>query len=257
MKNLRYDLHHAQRVIFDTWGDRVNIKSKSLFKFGRNTDLGTSEETVWVRGGIETYATGNTINQVSSSDNSDTQEIKIEGHTISGSELSFVSQTITLTGQTPVTLTTPLYRASRLFNNDNTDFAGEVYGYESGGTVTAGVPQDATKIHVEASGATNQSLKASTSISNSEYWIITSGIFSVNRTQTRTVDFKIKIREFGKVFRVISPIITVQSTQGTIEVIFNPPLIVPKNSDIIINAISSGTGTTVDAGLNGYLAIVR
>lgn len=238
-----------------TYGDVVSVveKKKSLLKYGENTDLDTTEETVWLRGGIETYATGNDIDSISSSNAGDTQTVTIEGHTMSGGELTFVTQNATLTGQTPVTLTTPLFRSTRIFNTGSTDFAGTIYIFESGGTVTAGVPQTEADIHLQA-GDDNQSLKCATSLSNQDYWIITSMACSVNRQNSRAVDFRLKVREYGKVYRT-KYTLAVHSNGGTAEVVFNPPLIVPPNSDMRVDATSSGASTVVSAAVNGYLAI--
>ena len=44
-----FNLKHAEDVIFSTFGDKVSIdyKRKTLYKFGRNPDIGTSFETIW------------------------------------------------------------------------------------------------------------------------------------------------------------------------------------------------------------------
>jgi len=235
----------------------VRDKSKSLIKFGRNNDVGTTEETVWAQGGKETYATDNDIDSISSSNAGDAQSVVIEGHTLSGSDLTFVVQTATLNGQTPVTLSTPLYRATRVYNDDSTDFAGDIYVFESGGTVTAGVPQTATDIHLKVlAGDDNQSLKCATSLSSQDYWLLTGAYIGVNRQNTRSVDFRIKVRRFGKVFRTIVPPLAASNESGTRFVPFDPVIIVRPNSDVRIDATSSGTATGVSAGLQGYLANV-
>lgn len=148
----------ALAAIQEQYGDIVSVdaKKKSLLKFGRNPAVGTSFETIWNTGGDETYPTSNSIDKISSSNDGDTQEVVIEGHTIdSNGELTFVSQTKTLEGQTESALDTPLARCTRLYNNDSTNFAGTVYIYEDD-TVTAGVPQTAAKIHLTVSAGKNQ-----------------------------------------------------------------------------------------------------
>lgn len=99
-------LTHAVNEIESTYGDRVSIelKEKSLIKFGRNEDVGTTEETVWLVGGDETYPTTNAIDTIVSTDAGDDQQVIIEGHTISGNDLTFVTQTATLNGTTNVSL---------------------------------------------------------------------------------------------------------------------------------------------------------
>ena len=44
---------------------------------------------------------------------------------------------------------------------------------------------------------------------------------------------------------------------GTIELLLDPYIIVPKNSDVRMRATSSANNTEVEAGMNGYLAIVQ
>lgn len=194
-------IQQAINVISSTYGDDVSVdtKKKSLLKFGRNDDVGTSEEMVWLLGGYETDAVGNSIDTISSSNAGDTQEVVVEGHTVSGSDL--------------------------------------------------------TKAHLSTDGSNNQSLKCGTSISSTDYWIVTNGVFSVNRQNSRSVDFKLQVRLFGKVWRTQFPF-SVHSTGGGSEVTFDPPLIIPKNSDMRVVAISSGASTGVEASVNGYLAQV-
>lgn len=241
-------LAHAIAEIESAYGDRVSVdtKRKSLIKFGRNDSVGTIEEMVWLLGGMETYPTANTIDTIASDNAGDTQEVVIEGHTISGSDLTFVTQTVDLNGTTDVSLPTPLYRASRLYNNDSTDFAGTVTVSDS----------NAVTNHLQTSGNNNQSLKAATSISSQDYWIVVGAVFSVNRQNSRSVDFKLQVRRVGKVFRTRFTA-SVNSTGGSVQVDFEPHLIVPKNSDVRVTATSSGSDTGVDATLKGYLAKVE
>lgn len=240
------------------YGHEVSIieKNKTLLKFGRIDSLGTSFETIWVQGGNETYATGNDIDSISSSNSGDTQTVTIEGHTISGSDLTFVVQSVTLTGQTTATLSTPLYRATRMYNTGSSDFAGDIYVYESGGTVTNGVPQTSADIHLKCLIGSNQSLKCATATSSVDYWIIDLITVSVNRQQTRSVDFRVQVREFGKVFRTILPPIGCNSESGTIIIPLKEPLIIKPNSDVRVIAASSNTGTGASASLHGRLAII-
>ena len=131
----------AIREILGTYGDRVSVesKNKTLLKFGRNDNVGSSFETIWQVGNDESYPTGNDIDIVVSDDPADTQDIVIEGHTRDGNALTFVSTPYTLTGTTPVPLDPQLYRSTRLFNDDNTDFAGNVT-----------VEDDGTSVHLRA-----------------------------------------------------------------------------------------------------------
>ena len=241
-----YMLSRAIAQIEADYGDTVSIidKNKTLRIYGKNENLGETEEMVWLQGGIENWATTNSIDIVVSTNVGDTQEIVIEGHTISGGDLTFVTQTITLDGTTNVDLTTPLYRANRMYNNDSTDFAGTI-------TVEDSV---SSETHLQA-GEDNQSLKAATSISSADYYIITQLIVAVNREHSKSVDFALKIRKYGKVFITVFPI-SCSSSAGTTTVLLDVPVIVPKNSDVVFFASSSGPHTVVEATMVGYLAIV-
>lgn len=224
----------------------VDVKAKGLTKFGRNDNIGNSAfETVWLLGDHESYPTGNDIDIITSTDGSDDQEVIVEGHTLSGSDLTFVTQTATLDGTNNVTLATPLYRANRLINNGATDFAG---------TVT--VEDNGTSSHLSTDGTNNQSLKCATSLSSQDYWILTGVSVGVNRQNSRSVDFRLQVREFGKTFRTIFPISS-HTNSGTIFIPFDPCLIVKPNSDVRMIAQSSGTTTGVSAAIHGHLAIIQ
>ncbi len=248
-----YWTEYAIKEISSTYSDTVAVKNKTLLKFGAIDSLGTSEEMIWQQGGIETLIATNAIDTVSSSDAGDTQDVTIEGHTISGSDLTFVTQSATLNGQTKVVLTTALARASRIYNNGNTDFAGNIYVYEDD-TITAGVPQTAAKVHLKT--ARNQSLKAATSISSVDYYLITNFHGSVNKKTTGIVDFRLQIRRSGKVFRDVV-LGSSASTGGNLDLEFKPYIIAPKNSDIRITGTGSTTNIAASAWINGLLSLIQ
>lgn len=237
-------IYHAIRTIKNTYGEDVFVKPGGLTKFGRNDDVGTTRETVSLSGD-ETYQTSNTINTIVSTDIGDDQEVIIEGMTIDGSgDFTFVSQTATLNGTTNVSLTTPLARTTRLFNNGATDFAGTVSVFVDGGTT-----------HLITDGTNNQSLKCSTTIANFDYWICTGVRVGVVRdaVQQRRVDFNFSIREKGKVFRTRDTF-QCSTEQSQTFTPLSPCIIVPSNADFRMMATSSGTTTAVNATVYGYMA---
>lgn len=247
-----FHLHHALEVIGETYGAKTYYKNKTLIKFGRYESLGTSYETVQGIGGNETYLTDNLILYVSSSNTGDTQSISIEGHTIDASgNLTFVVQYITLQGQTSVALTTPLARMTRIRNAGATNFAGTIYGYEND-TVSSGVPQTSTKIHIIA-GAGNTSEKCSTSVSSDDYWAITALTSGVLKKTSASVDFKLQIREKGGVF-IDRFYIPSSQTNNLSRIELNPPMPAPANSDVRMVARASTTAVEVVAQISGYLA---
>lgn len=251
-------LERAIAQILADYGDTVSVveKNKRLVKFGVNPNVNTTQEMVWSQGGIEVLPTsGNPIDTVSSSNAGDTQDIVIEGHTLSGSELTFVTQTVTLNGQNKVTLATPLYRANRMYNNDNTVFAGDVYAYQDG-AISGGVPNTAADIHLKADADNNQSLKCATSLSNTDYWIITGVTIGVNRSASRAVAFDLQIKEFGKVFRT-RVFASGSSENGSQYLPQDPCLVVPKNADVRVLCTSTGSTTGCETTIHGYLAAIQ
>lgn len=110
-----YKIKHAQDIILADYGDIVSVdeKKKDLLKFGRNTNVGTASTgyTIWATGADqanETYVATNTnsIDSISSGASGDTSKsLVVEGHTESGGNKTFVSQSVTTNasnGQTRV-----------------------------------------------------------------------------------------------------------------------------------------------------------
>ena len=265
-----YGVVHAMQIIKDVFGDNVNPKPKSLFKFGRTINTAGSQAKTTIaefQGGSastvfnETFATSNSVDRIVSSNASDMQPVTIEGHTLTDGNLAFVSQTVTLNGQTPVALSTPLARCNRLFNGDGSNLVGNVYVYDStlAGGVTAGVPntEAATKCMITA--GFQQSEKGATSISSSDYYVITEIFGSLNRSSggAQDVQLQIESRQIGHVFLPKTCFFSVNS-QGNQAFSYEikPPVIIPKNSDLRMVCYGSAADLRVTAGFNGYLCLV-
>lgn len=253
-------LVQAEREIQALTGDVVSIdrKAKSLIKFGKSADLTADTlETVWTVGGNESYVTGNTIDYISSSSASDTQTIKLECHTVEGtgvnSKFTFLIQEVTLNGQTPVALDTPVARVSHAYNSNGTEIVGRVTVYENT-TVVGGVPSDATKIHIDIPQGLQGSFKGATTFSDTDYYVLTGGFGSVSKKQDANVDFYLEVREAGGVF--IQRAAVSASTGGPWDIELDPAVIIPKNADVRITA-DSGTNNAIVFGVfKGYLAKV-
>ena len=254
-------LVQAEREIQSTFGDVVSIdkKAKSLIKFGRTSPLSTNSfETIWTVGGNEVYVSGNTITHVSSSSALDTQEVTIEGHTVSGTgfdqEFTFVVQNIVTNGQTPVALTTPLARTSRMYNNNGQELVGRVVVYEDT-SVVGGIPSDQTKIHIDIPAGFQSSFKAATTFSNEDYYVLTGAYGAVSLKQTAAVDFYLEVRLPGKTFRQVA-LFTASSSGGAFNLEFDPSIIIPKNSDVRLRCESSSNNAVAFGVFKGYLAKV-
>lgn len=256
---LRSDaLRQAVDEIINTTGRDVFVKPKTLRKFGTHDNLSATElETIWEVNSNEVYVSDNLINRVSSSHANDTQPIEYEGHTIDGDgNLTFVGGLlVTLQGQTPVELPTPVARHTLAINRGSTELNGDVYFYQSTATVTAGVPQETDLTHNKISGTASPpqqtAQKAATSISQHDWWIITDWSASVRVKQDTRVNFYLEVRDKGGVFRVIS---TIAATAGqTFNRNYQPHIIVSPNSDVRVRAIAAATGAEVSSEINGYL----
>ena len=253
VNNLSPFLQHAEREILKTYGDKVSFakKAKSLHKFGNNELLtNAGYQTVWQTGGDEVYVNDNLIDTIVSDSPADIVNMKIEGHTVTGTgenqQFTFVAYEVTTNGTTPVTLPTPLARVGRLYNNNGVPISGTITVTDSG----------TGNIHVTANVGDEQSLKAATTFSNNDYFALTEWTVGVSNKQAANVDFRLQVREAGKVFRTVSEL-TSSTGGGEGEIKYDPPLIIKKNSDIRVIAISSIASDTAAYTLfKGYLAEV-
>ena len=252
-----------EREVLSTFGDTIKVsdKAKTLRLLGVNVAASTAKETVWFPGGSETYVTTNAIDTLSSSSASDTdQVIRVEGHTVVGTGLSavytFVSQLApVLTGQTKVVLATPLARVSYIHvHGVGSVPVGDIYVYEDD-TITLGVPDTPAKIHQKIEAVHSNGEKAATTLSGTDYMLITHASFGVSKGASASVcDFVIEIREPGENFLHYYQA-TVSNTNAAYTASIDPGIIVPKNSDVIITATASAT-IPVSAMFAGYLATV-
>lgn len=264
-----YEVHPlalAMREVESTYGDKVSPyeKGKSLLKFGRNSDMTLDTlETIWELGGNETYVPfdgTNPIDKASSSNSGDNAVIRYEYHTQAGTgantEFTFGIGQFTLNGQAKVDLPVACARVSRAYVVSGT-LNGDLYIYEDG-SLTAGVPQDLTTVHITILGSLGQtqSYKAATTFSNTDYFIATGGFVSVNRKQAGGVDFQLQVRQVNSVFRPVARIALESSAQDTVQISFLPYAIVPRNADIRVVGVSSASGVEADAAIQGYLASV-
>ena len=270
--NDKWERYFIEQVRSD-FGDNVSFfdKMKPLRKFGQtsNADADTRTTVAHFQGTVinETFATDNTITHVVSDSASDTGAILIEGHRLVGGSLDFVVQTPTLNGLTPVALDTPLCRATRGKDARTGSFASPVSGgfvgniavYDSAasGGVVSGVVQTAaaTKMYIQA-GVT-QSEKCATAISNSDYWAIKAMYFGGGKGNASTVTANgyPEYRQDGGPWLPleVEPVIRSGGDQDFFAV-FEPFLIVPRNSDFRFAAISNTNDSELYANVLGMLA---
>lgn len=240
----------------------VEAKAKSLLKFGYNPNVGTdaTRHTVWYTGKYdahETYADQNVnpIDSISSSNASDTEVMSVEGHTETDGNKTFVVQTPTLDGQNRVALSTPLNRVTRIKHAQQsaTNLAGEIYCYQNT-TISSGKPVDTTKIHLTIPAGENQSQKCSTSLSSTDYWIVTKiSAGYLEKSGTNFADVRLEKRPSGGVFVPVSRGVTI-STGREDDKKFAPYEIIAPNSDVRLTALASATSQAINGDIDGYLA---
>jgi len=240
----------AKLEILETYGHNTRQGRKSLHKYGRATSLGTAETEINALNKNETYVSDNLISHVSSSSADDTHAVLYEGMTISGGELSFISDSVTLQGQTKVALPTPVVRSTRA-QSPLSDLAGDVYFYEDD-TVTGGVPDTTSKQHNLILIGDNTTLRAGTSTSSNNYLLINKIYAYINKQTNGTADIRLKIRSLGGAF--VTVFVGGISKDSSLKHDFGPFLIVPPNSDIYLTAKCSTTNLEISAGFVGHFA---
>lgn len=249
----------AIREIYEKYGDAVEISPQTVQKFGENLLVGTTEaEIQTLPAGVlsETYLSTNGITHISSSSASDTVDVVIEGSTVDGSgNFTFVSQTVTLSGQTKVALATPLARSRRGANMNGTDFVGDIYVYEDD-ILTAGVPDTGAKVHLIIKATENQSLKAAYTVQDGEYLLANLAYASVNEKGVAQGVIRMRVRGKGGVFRTLFK--RGINSQGAALYHKMPDYaILPPNTDIVMTAEANTAGIEISGGFNGVIARIK
>ena len=255
------DLQYCSNLIESDDGVRVTFTDapRLLNKFGRNGDVDTAYETVWVSGGDETYVSTNAIDKISSSSAGDTdQTMTVQGHTVTAGVFTRVTQTVDLAGQTETALGTAMARVERAFVSSGSTLAGNVYIYEDD-TVTAGVPDTAAKIHMQVRAGRNQSEKCALTVPDGEYLAISHMEAGQEGSSNAGTDFVIETKAAGAPWRVRMFVNTQQGGASKVNIDGDPELpflIVGPNTDVRVRAQSSAVNAVAQATLFGAYGIV-
>ena len=244
----------AAAEIFQSYGHRTKIGRKSLHKFGRFETLGVTENDINYLGLDPVHSATNSITTVSSASASDTtQTITVEGMTISGNALTFASQTVALNGQAKVTLATPLSRVTRIANVlGPVATLGDVYVYEDG-TITGGIPTDLDTVGNVMAATDQSTLFAGTSISSTNYFILTGYWAYLGKKTNAFADIRFKTQAVGTGFYRTRSMGSI-SNSGGLDKLMVPYLIISPNTDIDITGAGSTTNIDVFAGFEGFFA---
>jgi sugar lactone lactonase YvrE len=187
--------------------DVTNYDSTKKFGAAPDFDTGNNEVTIW--DGADdgqawelmtyTYSGLADIDSISSSNNSDTVTIFIEGEDHKGTK---ISERVTLTGQTRKALANNYRRVYRGYNDNGTALAGHVVVYVNT-ALTAGVPTDKTKIRMVIDPADQQTEMAVFTVgANEKGYIRSFTIAQAGASRSTNYQFRLKTKEYGKVFRL-------------------------------------------------------
>lgn len=262
---LPFGIRQVYEQVQDQFGDIILVEPEVIFKFGANSNNAANtaftveafQSTTQYR---EVYATSNTVDSLVSSSAADTGiTINVQGQTIANNLFTYNSQSVILNGQTPVAFNPPLARVTRLINESGTELQGNVYAYDSAaaGGVTAGVPNTPAATKTMISAGRQRTRKGANAFASTNYFILTQFFGSINRGTAAEADFYIEARQLGKVFQPITGTTTIVSGTGSKPNFlhtYDPPIVIPKNSDVRSTVVGSNNNISVTTGFNGYVA---
>ncbi len=220
-----------------------------LFKFGNNTTVGNSLETIWAEGGLYSYLTAATVLKVSSSSTDDTsagtgaRTVQLYG--LDG-DYNEINELVTLNGQTVVNTTQSFLRINRMVvRSAGSGGANAGIIYAGTGTVTTGVPAN---VYASVNGVTgsNQSLMALWTVpAGYTAYILQYDISNGTTSNTPAVcKLILAVRPYGEVFQ--SKDVKSLTTGMHVEETFSIPQKVTEKSDIEVRAISSSNSVSFD-----------
>ena len=224
---------------------------KTLFKFGNNSDINGSLETIWSHGGLYSYLAAASVLKVSSSSSNDAAAgTGARTVTLAGLDASYneISETVSLNGQTEVLTTQSFLRVFRAFvvtAGSGGTAAGTIY--MGTGVVTAGVPAN---VYAEIPLGANQTQMALWTVPVGNTLYITGGVFSAaSNNAAQYVLGQFFFRPLGGVFRNVADI-TVNSNVFRYD--WEIPIAIPEKSDIEARGIAlSGSNFYVTASFEG------
>ncbi len=175
----------------------------TVHKFGKRSDIDAADGLVDIwEGPTDTYnwlASAATL-YLASSSASDTEDILVTGL---DSAWEAYSETVTLSGQTPVATSATFARVFRMYPTGSTDLVGDVTA-ASESNHTSGVPDDDSKVHAVVKIGDGQTLMALYTIPAGKRGLLYQWGFSINRGTTTGVkyaDVVLYARSSGGVFR--------------------------------------------------------
>jgi hypothetical protein len=216
----------------------------NVHKFGFNSDVDDSLETVWAQGGLYSYLAAATQLSISSSSTADTSAgTGARTVTLFGLDADYneISETVTLNGQTAVTSTNSYLRIYRMVVR-SAGSGGKNAGviYAGTGTVTAGVP--ANKYATIAIGD-NQTLMALWTVPAGHTGYLLQTDVTVATTQNnKYCTVSLVARPYGEVFQVKDRFVKAESQTS---LTYSVPLKFEEKTDIEYRAIGDSAGADI------------
>lgn len=226
------------------------------FGFAPDFDFTDGEVTVWdgaddasIDQMVYQYSTTADINSISSSSGSDTGDVLVLGLDANGVE---AEQTVTLNGQTRVELSTALQSVYRMENEGTSDFAGFVYCYVNT-AITAGVPDDPTKVRAIVDDGNNQTEMAIRRVPSGNSGFIRSIYASPGGANKSTgYIIRLKVRSPGGVFKLKHRFVVNDGENPYLHTFVDPKGPYEALSDIQITAELNSAGTVAASVAAGF-----
>jgi hypothetical protein len=223
----------------------------TIYKFGSNTSLGTSFETVWEEGGIYQYPGGAVTMSLSSDSNSDsitaTGAWTVQIFGLDG-EYNPQFETMNIYGTNPAYTTGQYIRIHR-FKIVTAGSTGGGVGtiYVGEGAVAAGVP---ATVYGTIDNGWNQTLMAVYTVPAGKTGVLSHWSVAFGKTTLEALG-TLYVRKFGEVFQVKDRVWLLQNWYESGEL--RPLAIIPEKSDIEIRAKGSVGGTEVSGNFTIFL----
>jgi len=229
------------------------VGASSLYKFARNPDINSTEETIWEHGGNYVFPTSAAVRYVSSSDANDTNggtganKVRVFGL---DANYALIEEEVELAGQTQVATSLSylrIYRAYVTLAGSGGTAAGTVYVADSG--ASAGVPTGNVYANL---GTSNQTLLGVYTVPAGKTLYLDDVNFTAAISQANAnATIKFNIRDFGSnVFRTI---VITELQSGTYIDKFEYPQPIYEKTDIEVRAVATSSNNPITVSWQGVL----
>jgi len=231
-----------------------------VHKFGNAPDMdydngfeftiwdGAEDGAAWENGRYD-YSTTADIDSISSSDNSDTVDIEIQGL---DSTSNLCAQTVTLVGTQRVALATNLYRVFRAKNVGASDLTGHVIIYPNT-AIAAGIPSDKSKVRCVVQPDNNQTEMAIYTVPAGETAYVRSIDFaSSGASKSTSYICRLYARSPGGVFRLQKKLALQDGGTTTYQYTYSDPPKYTAGTDLEMTVELTATGATAASVSGGF-----